>query len=226
MQALAGFATLLCVGMPRSDLSQQQSAEVAAEALGIVAEQERSRWEPRLRALMLHLRDDVLHNREKRTAAVFQHMDGLRPKLLLAMNAPAWQAQGPRGFTAASEARTLLTLWGDPRDTAVAKIAYRERKWLQPAAVRLAGATLDASLEKWRDYHFKREGITDRTKRTANWLRVLAKTDCCAYVEHHVRYRYWAYSTLLAVRKQRDVWVVHTVAEGTHVHFRETPSPR
>jgi hypothetical protein len=192
--------------------------KVAAEAAAIVAEEERTRWEPRLRALLLGLHDGPPHQFERNIAAVFLEMGGLRGKLLLAMGEPAWQQQ-EHGRSASSEAHLLLTLWGDPRDEAIALQTYRTGRWIRPAPVRLAGATLDVALEKWRDYHFKREGVPDRNKRTANWLRVLAQTEDCAYVEHHVRYRHWAYSTLLSVRKQGKQWVVRTTVEGRVVHF-------
>jgi hypothetical protein len=201
-----------------SDVKLLESEKVAAEAKAIVAESDRARWEPRLLELLVALRDDSSYHPEKNVAAVFPEMGGLRDKLLQAMDGPAWQ-QEERGRSAASEARRMLTLWGDPRDGAIAQRTYQESKWMLPAPVRLAGPTLDAALEKWRDYHFKREGVPDRNKRTANWLRVLAKTDSCAYVDHYVRYRYWAYSMLLSVRKEGKLWMVQSIAEGRHEDF-------
>ena len=76
-----------------------------------------------------------------------------------------------------------------------------------------------AALEKWRDHHFTREGIPDPRKRTANWLTVLSQDDQRALVEHYVRYQHWAYSQVLALRRQQDQWVVRLLIEGVWEHF-------
>jgi hypothetical protein len=214
----------LGAGMPvHADMQEPNSR--AAEVQAVVAEPDRARWEPRLRALMLGLRDGDPGQYQASVAALFPHMDRLRDKLLAAMGGPSWQEKGEQGRSAAQETRAMLALWADPRDAAVARQAFEEDKWMQPAPVRLAGATLDAALEAWRDYHFKREGIPDPAKRTANWLNVLAKTDCCAFVQHHVRYARWGYSSLISARKQGNLWMVRTIAQGTRIHFREPAAP-
>ena len=50
-------------------------------------------------------------------------------------------------------------------------------------------------------------------------LTVLSQDDQRALVEHYVRYQHWAYSQLLALRRQHGQWIVRLVIEGVLEHF-------
>lgn len=201
-------------GVPGGEALAKLQDETAAEARAIAADAELSSWEPRLRRLVARHADGDLQDE-----ALFAPLPILRDKLLLAARQPSWQEKDHRGVSLGARARYLIALAGDGRDDALLAVVLKESPFMHRAPSGIAGKTMHEALERWREHHFVREGVTDPSKRTANHFTVLSEDDHRALVEHYVRYRHWAYSQTLVLRCDRGRWIATMVIKGVTQHL-------
>lgn len=185
----------------------------------MLAETSRPRWEVMLQVLVQRLRDEGLRRHEADAAALLQQFGAVRERLLAVMDGPDWVRDDGPGRSLASEARFLLALWGDPRDAALVDAVVAGNRWIVRGPPGVEGRTLEATLRRWEDDHFAREGVKDRRRRTASWVHVLARTPDWGLAEQQVRYRHWGYTNLVAVRRHDRRWRVHLVVQVSLDHF-------
>jgi hypothetical protein len=211
---LATLLLSLALVQTPGSLRAQTPAPLDRQVARIAAETEPARWRPTLLGLVRRTLDGTLKLHD-----LYPHVGQLRGKLLAVLADPAWQ-QGR--IAPAARARHLLALWHDRRDRAVIDAFLVEAKrYASRAPGGIEGRTLGEAVERWRDHHFRREGIADPRRRTANWTRILRGADGRrALVVHSVRYAHWGYEMDLVFTRAGGRWRLHLVLRTRTDHFR------
>jgi len=150
--------------------------------------------------------------------AVYPYIGELRDKLLPFATGPAWETPDDRGlYSPATRARSLLSLWCDPRDEAVIGAYIDGRKTHRPLDAPITGATEYEAVARWARVHFDQEGVdTD-----PYWHPAVASglDGEHALVTFTVRYAHWGYSILLPMRRDEGVWTMRHTVDFQHFHF-------